>query len=317
MTETETVTGRSYTATRVRGFAPWNPRSDTLRLLDQVRGIFREYAAQLPLTNRQIFYRLVGAHGYDKTEKAYARLCETLNRARRANLIPFSYIRDDGTISRPAGGWRDPDRFWNSVRWSAENFELHKGLDQPVYCELWVEASGMVPQAAAVAHDYGINVYSAGGFNGLTDKYETAQRLAREMQDRPVVVLHVGDYDPSGCAIIDSLAQDIEAFTSELAPAGELEFRRIVVTPDQIDRFGLPTAPQKITDRRGEDMPDTVQAEALPPDILAAEIREACEGVYDHDVAADVAERGEAARTVILSQLPALDSDEPEGDDDE
>jgi hypothetical protein len=67
---TETISGRTYTSTRVRGFAPWSPRDDTLTLLDQVNGIFEEYRAQLPLTNRQIFYRLVGAHGYDKTEKA-------------------------------------------------------------------------------------------------------------------------------------------------------------------------------------------------------------------------------------------------------
>jgi hypothetical protein len=161
----------------------------------------------------------------------------------------------------------------------------------------------MVPQAAAVAHDYGISVYSAGGFNGLTDKYETALRLADEMAGRPVIVLHVGDYDPSGCAIIDSLAQDIEAFTSELRPAGELEFRRIVVTPEQIDRFALPTAPQKVTDRRGEDMDETVQAEALPPDILAAEIRAACEEVYDQDAADEVAERSEAERERLIQQM--------------
>ena len=56
----------------------------------------------LPLTVRQIFYRLVGAHGYDKTEQAYARLGEHLNRARRAGLIEFDAIRDDGiTFAEP------------------------------------------------------------------------------------------------------------------------------------------------------------------------------------------------------------------------
>lgn len=297
-----TISGREYTATRVRGFAPWNPREDTYVLLNQVQGIFREYSAQLPLTNRQIFYRLVGAHGYDKTEKAYARLCEMLNRARRARLIPFEYIRDDGTTSRPAGGYRDANQFWRAVRYSGEHFRLDKALDQPVYTELWVEATGMVPQAATVAHDFGIDVYSAGGFNGLTDKYETAERLAAEMRYKPVVVLHVGDYDPSGLAIIDSLAADVEAFTREMV-SGELEFRRIVVTPEQIERFSLPTAPQKATDRRGEQMDETVQAEALPPDVLAQEIRDACELVYDQDVADQVEERGDAERADIITHL--------------
>ena len=45
--------------TRVRGFAPWSPEKATLALLDQVQGILDEYVDHLPLTIRQIFYRLV------------------------------------------------------------------------------------------------------------------------------------------------------------------------------------------------------------------------------------------------------------------
>ena len=44
-----------------------------MELLEQVRSILAEYADYLPLTVRQVFYRLVGVHGYDKTEQA-ARL---------------------------------------------------------------------------------------------------------------------------------------------------------------------------------------------------------------------------------------------------
>src|SRR5262249_20933458 len=70
----------------------------------------------LPLTVRQIFYRLVGAHGYDKTEHAYKRLGEHLNRARRARIIAMDDIRDDGgVIERPimwasAQEWLDATR---------------------------------------------------------------------------------------------------------------------------------------------------------------------------------------------------------------
>lgn len=304
---TETVTGRTYTSTRVRGFAPWSPRQDTLDLLDLVNGVLDEYRAQLPLTARQIFYRLVGAHGYEKTEKGYARLCEYLNRARRARLIPFSAIRDDGTISQRAGGWSGPDQFWRSVRYTADGYRHDPTDGQPYHTELWIEATGMVPQAAAVARDYGISVYSAGGFNGLTDKYETAQRIAR--QDRPAIVLHAGDYDPSGCAIIDSLAEDISAFVADDAPWQQLEFRRIAVTPAQIARFDLPTAPQKRTDQRGEHMADTVQAEALPPDILAAEIRAAIDDVTDFDALGRARDRGREERAEILDVLDGLTGD--------
>lgn len=47
-----TVSGRTYTRTRPRGFAPWSPRADTLALLDQVRAVLAEYRANLPLTGR-------------------------------------------------------------------------------------------------------------------------------------------------------------------------------------------------------------------------------------------------------------------------
>ena len=81
--------------TRPRGFAPWKPQSDTLALLDTVRAILTDYEDELPLTVRQIFYRMV-SQGYSKTEQAYKSLADKLNRARRAELISWQAIRDDG-----------------------------------------------------------------------------------------------------------------------------------------------------------------------------------------------------------------------------
>lgn len=76
-----------YTRTRVRGFAPWCPKARALEVVELVRGVLDEYAAYLPLTVRQVFYRLHGAHGFPKRETEYKRLLEVLNRARRARLV--------------------------------------------------------------------------------------------------------------------------------------------------------------------------------------------------------------------------------------
>jgi hypothetical protein len=301
---TETVSGRVYTSTRVRGFAPWNPRQETLDVVRQVQGVLREYQAQLPMTNRQIFYRLVGTQGYPKTEQAYARLCEYLNRARRAQMISFSSIRDDGTQSQGYEGWDSPAQWMRGVRSSANRYRHDLTDGQPVHTELWVEAGGMVPQAAAVATDYGVITYSAGGFNGLTDKYETAQRLAS--QEIPSIVLHCGDYDPSGLSILDSLAEDVSALALGLDPMTEVEFRRVLVTPRQIADYQLPSAPQKGTDNRGDYMAETVQAEALPPDTLQAEIRAAIEDIIDHDALQAAIELGDDERQQILTTLNQL-----------
>jgi len=88
---------------RPRGFiADWRPNAATQALLNQIEAVLAEYAAHLPLTIRQIFYRLVAAHDYPKTESDYKRLCRVLNSARRARLVDMEAIRDDGgTVLKP------------------------------------------------------------------------------------------------------------------------------------------------------------------------------------------------------------------------
>src|SRR5262245_7258614 len=104
------VSGRQYTKTRVRGFASWNPAAATLVIIEQVKAIIAEYS--MALTIRQIFYRLVGKYAFEKTEQAYNRLCEHLNRARRARLIGMDAIRDDGDIVPAIPGYRGSEHWW-------------------------------------------------------------------------------------------------------------------------------------------------------------------------------------------------------------
>jgi hypothetical protein len=80
---------------RAKGYAPWSPRTRTRELIDNVREVLSEYEILLPLTIRQVFYRLVGVYGHPKDENAYERLCNALNRARRARMIGFEDLRDD------------------------------------------------------------------------------------------------------------------------------------------------------------------------------------------------------------------------------
>ena len=58
----------SKTRTKPKGYAPWQPRSDSLVVLDRVKEILHDQRDYLPLTARQVFYRLVGVYGYPKDE---------------------------------------------------------------------------------------------------------------------------------------------------------------------------------------------------------------------------------------------------------
>ena len=250
--------------------------------MEQVGEILDEYREFLPLTNRQIFYRMVGAYGYPKHPvpgcgRPYNALCEHLVRARRAGMIPFDAIRDDGaTESAPVawGGLGDLHAAW---RESARRYRRDRQEGQPERLEVWCEAAGMVPQLARVAHEYGVPVFSSGGFDSLTAKYDAAVRSVNA--DAPTVVLHVGDHDLSGRHIFRAAAEDVAALATGIDP-GLLppEFVRVAVTAEQVALYGLET--------REDD--HAVQAEALAPDQLATELLMAIMARQDVDARARV-----------------------------
>ena len=284
--------------TRVRGFAEWNPQAATRVLLDQVLAVLAEYADYLPLTIRQIFYRLVGAHGNEKTENAYGRLGELINRARRARLIDMDDIRDDGgTIIAPTA-WSSADDFLDAVRRQAGKLVLDHSAGQKTRLVVICEAAGMAPQLARVADPYGVTVMSSGGFDSTTDKHRFARELAAH--ERPTEVLHIGDHDPSGAHMFLAFLEDVEAFTRALG--GTAAFTRLAVTPDQIVRHRLPTAPPKPTDNRAFHG-ETCQAEAFAPDVLADILRLAIEQRINQQILQRVLRRETRERAKLVKAL--------------
>lgn len=282
---------------RPRGFIEWRPQPKTMALIMQVRAVLDEYQDHLPMTLRQVFYRLVGAHGYAKTERDYDRLLEAMNRARRAGLIKFSAIRDDGFHSNQWLGWKSIEAAKHSIIRDAKEYRIDRQRGQPVKLAACCEAAGMAPQLERVCAPYSIPVYSSGGFDSLTVKHDMAQSFS---EISPVRILHIGDHDPSGVHIFGSLDEDVRAFTAEFG--GEVEFIRLAVTPDHIARYDLPTAPPKETDRRNF-AGETVQAEALPPDVLASILRDAIDTHLDMDVYRQAVETESTEREVLVAWL--------------
>jgi hypothetical protein len=253
---------------RPRGFIrAWEPRPATRQLLGEVQRVLDEYRAHLPLTVRQIYYRLVATGKLEKTERAYGRLVEHLTLARRAEFVAFEHIRDDGAdLPGSLVGWSDPGDLAGLLAAVARDFALDPQTGQARRLLLWCEAGGMRPQLERVAAPYGVQVVAGGGFDSLTAKHAMAELMTDA--DAAFEVLHVGDFDPSGEHVFASLAEDVEEFA--LALGADVAFARLAVTPAQVDLYGLPTAPPKPSDRRSFSGGDrTVQAEALPPDVLA------------------------------------------------
>ena len=249
------------------------------------------------------FTAWVGSFGFPKLEKDYKRLCHHMANARRAGWISFDSIRDDGVQGGPPGlHFADKEDFWGSMAYYAENAQLDALCVQDVNVELLCEAAGMVPQMERVARPFSVPVYSSGGFDSLTVKKKLVDRLVGD--GRPAIVLHVGDYDPSGESMFDVLDEDVTAFLLVDDPNLEVRFHRVALTPKQIAQYELPTAPPKATDSRSGGWTETCQLEAMPPDVLTEIVTEALESVLDGDLAR---ERQDASGEFRLGLLNALD----------
>ena len=295
---------------RPRGYIDtYNPHAKTRELLAQAEAVLDEYREYWPLTCRQIFYRLVSAYGFDKTEAAYGRLCHHLANARRGRLITFDAIRDDGVTTYDMDHFDDRDDFLRHVRRLGRNYTRNKLADQEVHIEVWCEAAGMLPQLHDVGEPYSVRAYSSGGFDSLTAKKDLAERICE--MGKPAVILHLGDFDPSGVSIFDSVAEDVAAFVEADRYHGliDVTFERVALTAEQVVEYDLPTAAPKVTDTRSKGWDGgTCQLEALPPDVIAGIVQEAIERHIDYqmlELDRDLEERERRETQTLLLPSPS------------
>ena len=289
-------------STRPRGFIDnWNPKPHTSDLVGNVSAILSDNADISPLTLRQIFYLLVTGYEYEKTERAYKRLCEAMNKARRASLIDMDDIRDDGLRKDEPHGWDGERQFVRSVKQWAAEFRLNRQQDQPVHLMVWCEAGGMLPQLASYCRDFGVPVLSSGGFDSVTTKHNFARDASGDFNK--VEILHIGDHDPSGVHMCSSLDEDLSAFVEYYG--GEIEVTRLAVIPEQIDRLRLPTSPAKVTDNRSFQG-RTTQAEAIPPRTLKSIVQDAIASRMDQETYREVLEEEAAIRASLVERTRPL-----------
>lgn len=298
---------------RPKGFVDWNPQHKTRVILQQVQEVLTQYKQYGAMTCRQIFYRLVGQYDYAKTENAYNNLCEYLVRARRAQMIPFGSIRDDGTVAHRVGGLDSIDEWWEALQDEWKSYGRYRDDGQKHSLELWCEAAGMAPMLAGIARPYGVPVYSTGGFSSVTVTREISRRAAQK--DKSTVFLHVGDFDPSGESIFDSMSRDAMKFFYQSKHwennplSDDLQFipQRVALLEEQVEEYDLPTAPPKKSDSRTATwIGETCQLEAMAPDDLAKVVTGAIEEWFDMDVYWANVEREKEERAEVKEEWDAL-----------
>lgn len=233
-------------------------------------------AADHPQTVRGTFYQATVRGIVDKTEGGYRTVQRALVLLRERGLLPFGYIADSTRWMRKP---RSFDGLEDALRDSWRHYRRSLWTSQRVNVEVWVEKDALAGVLFEVTGEWDVPLMVTKGYASLTFLHSSAAAIAAS--EKPTHIYQFGDYDPSG----EDIARDVERKLRKYAPAAEIHFERVAVTPEQISEWNLPTRPTKATDTRSKGFKgESVELDAIPAKTLKALVRQCIERHVDEDI---------------------------------
>jgi hypothetical protein len=215
--------------------------ADTLALGDAAYQVLRRTAWAMTL--RQLFYALVSESAIPKTEAAYAKLKRVMRDLREDGSVPWDWLVDHTrAVFRP----RTFDGLEGLLNESADLYRRDLMRQQKVAIQLWAESDSIGSVIAQVADRYTIPTFIGRGYAARGYLWEAAKdAVAAHAAGKEVVILHVGDYDPSGEDIfrdveetlrLYSVAVEWEDSVNEVRRWLREEIHDVGFTPDRVWR---------------------------------------------------------------------------------
>jgi hypothetical protein len=246
-------------------------RIDWPEVLDRAAEIAAGYST--PVTLRQLYYRLVAAMLLENTVTAYKGLSARTAQARRAGAFP--YLMDP---TRTIHRYRTFDGDESARDWLRRSYRRDRTEGQPWSVYLGVEKRGIVAQLQEWFGDLGVPVLALGGYAGQGYVDDVIEDVSAAGQDRPAVLLHAGDHDPSG----EDIDRDFIARADCFA-----KVERVALIAAQVEAYRLPPQPGKTTDSRAAGFIAKhgrliqVELDALDPDDLHSLYQAAIDRYWD------------------------------------
>jgi hypothetical protein len=159
--------------------------------LDLIDAMYSAAEAAQPITGRGIGYKLFAAGLIPSMSRAdMAKVYRLLKEAREEGTIPWEWIVDETRELERVSSWNDPAEFMDAA---SRSYRRDFWQDQSHLVEVWSEKGTVRGVLAPVLNKYGVGFRVLHGFSSATAVNDVAQD-----DDRPLNVLYVGDYDPSG-----------------------------------------------------------------------------------------------------------------------
>ena len=239
----------------------------SLNLIAICDSIVTDYSQQgYSLTIRQLYYQLVARGHIENTVRSYDNIVALMTNARLAGLIDWDAIEDRtrGILERP---------HWTSgsdiLQACAQSYHEDLWSDQPNRVIVIVEKEALAGVLERTCKEWDVPLLPARGYPSATTLRELAKtRIMRASQE--IVVLHLGDHDPSGIDMSRDLEERLSLFSRHRVT---IDFRRLALNMDQVEEQNPPPNPAKVTDSRYESYrvqygEESWELDALSPKYL-------------------------------------------------
>jgi hypothetical protein len=253
-------------------YVPKNFTAGSLTVIENANKIIDDYTAQgYQLTLRQLYYQFVATDLLENTTKSYNRLGSIINDARLAGLVDWNAIEDRTRNLVGPSHWDSPAQILHSA---AAGFALDKWEGQEYRVEAWVEKEALAGVVERTCDRLDIDSFACRGYVSQSAMWEAAQRLQRYIRaGQRVVILHLGDHDPSGMDMTRDIRDRLAIFG--LSDGFDLRVERIALNMDQVRQYNPPPNPAKLTDSRCAGYLDEYgtkswELDALEPRVLNA-----------------------------------------------
>lgn len=226
--------------------------------------IFNDLRTWWPLTERQLYYRLISDQcissehwcKYAKLEKGlikdiYGAVGQLLKWLRIDEYVPWEAITDETRTLTQKVGFSSAKNF---VQQEVDN--LFRGYsrcvaaDQPNHIEIWIEKQALLKIVEPIADKYCRRVMCCKGYNSVTFQADFYNRVTEAIgKGLQPVVLYFGDWDPSGVSMIYSSMQTLE---DELDLVG-VDYYRCGINPKHFHMIQADPVPLKKSDSRSKE----------------------------------------------------------------
>ena len=163
---------------------------------------------------------------------------------------------------------------------------------------------GIVKQAAL---ERACSSLSCNGNVSISMLKEAAERFIDKTDfGKKVVILYLGDHDPAGLCIPESISEYLKTF------GADVELVRLGITKEQAEHYKLPSFPAKESDKRTKKYKEQYgtgcwELDALPPDVIQELIIDGIDSYLDHEVFRQAQQMEKSERQSLRELVLSID----------